>query len=128
LKRLKSRSVVTHSQPASMASAARLASGTRLPFALASAHSRQEISQCRAPGDAYSAGRGVHPGALSRLRDPAARPALPGLQDGPGRGQRQPGRALHGHRGAPLLDQPRRRRLLRGPDLTPGQAHARGHP
>ena len=53
--RLKSRSVVIHSQPDSIANAARYASATRLPFAPALRHRRSKISQRRAPGDTMTA-------------------------------------------------------------------------
>src|SRR5207302_1269262 len=48
-KRAKSRSVVIHSLPDSIARAAKKASGTKLPFAPAFWQSPVKISQCRGP-------------------------------------------------------------------------------
>ncbi len=49
--RAKSPSVVIHSQPCSMATAASQASGTRLPLAPAASHSRRKIRQWSRPGE-----------------------------------------------------------------------------
>ena len=54
-KRLKSRSVVIHSFPDSIASAARYASKTRLPFAPAARQSRSKVGQWRGPGATITA-------------------------------------------------------------------------
>ncbi len=50
LKRAKSRSSVIHSQPDSIANAAKYASGIKLPKVSASRYSCVNISQCRGPG------------------------------------------------------------------------------